>query len=371
MKKWKKLLSLGMVMVLTLSLAACGGDKEKAPAPPKESDTASTVTPGDAEYPKMTWRVANAVQEGSASDIACLAFKEFVEEKTGGNITVEYFPGGQLGADAAMIESVQLQELDFASVGPYGLATATGVWGCILWDIPFFFPMDAYNADVYGMLWDDPAYQDVYGTQLSAKGLHTMGIMMQGDYCIFSNKPVRKTSDMAGMKIRATENAMLVDVLTEWGAQPTVVNMFECYTAMEQGMIDAAYIVESVAHQMSLEDACDYVTYFEGNPGPVMMICNEDFYQAQDPLVQALIDEAGQVYQEAGFEAYKKLAPELVKTLEEAGCEIIWLTEEEKAEWAADTAKAYEIWREKCGAETFDAAKEYIDNVIKPELEKR
>ena len=119
MKKWKKLLSLGMVMVLTLSLAACGGDKEKAPAPPKESDTASTVTPGDAEYPKMTWRVANAVQEGSASDIACLAFKEFVEEKTGGNITVEYFPGGQLGADAAMIESVQLQELDFASVGPY------------------------------------------------------------------------------------------------------------------------------------------------------------------------------------------------------------------------------------------------------------
>ena len=364
MRNHKKLLSLALVFVMLMSLVACGSSEE---AP--ETATTPGSSSGEEDYPTVTWKIAHSAQDGGSSDLACEAVKAYVEEKTGGKITIDIYPNGQLGADMAQIESVQLGDLEFSSIGPYGLATATAVWGTLLWDIPFFYPMQYDDCQEYMMVADDPAWQSIYGEQLAEKGIHTMGVTMEGDYVIFSNKPVHSTEDLQGMKVRAAENAMIVDTLTEWGAQPTVVNMFELYTALEQGMIDAAYVAESVAHQFTLENACDYVTYFEGNPGPVMLICSEEFYNEQTPLVQELIDEMGQIYMESGFEAYADKSAEYLQAFKDAGCEVIFLTEEERAEWLANTSGTYETWREKVGSDLFDEAAEYIETVIKPAME--
>lgn len=361
MKTYRKLLGMLLAFTMLLSLAACGGTSSSSPAA-----TGNAGNEGADEYPTVTWKMAHSAQDGGSSDLACEAVKAYVEEKTGGKITIDLYPAGQLGADLAQIESIQLGDLEFSSIGPYGLATTTAVWGCLLWDLPYFYPMAYDNCDEYSLLFEDSAYQEIYGKQLAAKGIHTMGITMEGDYVIFSNKPVYHTSDLKGMKVRAAENAMVVDTLTEWGAQPTVVNMFELYTALEQGMVDAAYVAESVAHQFNLEDACDYVTYFEGNPGAVQLICSEEFYNSQTPLIQELIDEMGQVYMQAGAEAYAKMGPEFLQNFKDAGCEIIWLTDEQKDEWKDNTSNTISSWREKIGAELFDEAAEYIETVIKP-----
>ena len=370
MKNYKRLLGLVLAFAMFVSLIACSG-KESTSSEAPSDPSASTDSAGSEsdDYPTVTWKIAHSAQDGGSSDLACEAVKAYVEEKTGGKITIDLYPAGQLGADMAQIESVQLGDLEFSSIGPYGLATSTAVWGTLLWDIPYFYPMEWDNCQDYMLLFDDPAWQDVYGTQLAAKGIHTMGVTMEGNYVIFSNKPVHDTSDLKGMKVRAAETAMVVDTLTEWGAQPTVVNMFELYTALEQGMIDAAYVAESVAHQFTLENACDYVTYFEGNPGPVMLICSEEFYNSQTPLVQELIDEMGQIYMEKGFEAYAEKAPEYLQAFEDAGCEVIWLTDEEREQWKANTSNTYATWKEKVGSDLFDQAAEYIETVIKPAME--
>lgn len=375
MKKYAKFLSLILALAMLFTLAACGGDDQKANTPDTNTPASTapdnnTDTPAaEGDYPTVTWKLAHSAQEGGSSDQGCRAVKEFVEEKTGGKITIDLYPAGQLGSDMAQIESVQLGDLEFSSIGPYGLATSTAVWGTLLWDIPYFYPIAYDDCQDYMLLWDDPAWQNVYGEQLATKGIHTMGVTMEGDYVIFSNKPIESTEDLKGLKVRAAENAMVVDTLTEWGAQPTVVNMFELYTALEQGMVDAAYVAESVAHQFTLENACDYVTYFEGNPGPVMLICSEEFYNEQTPLVQELIDEMGQVYMESGFKAYETKGPEYLQAFKDAGCEVIFLTEEQKADWLAHMPNTYATWKEKVGADLFDQAADYIENTIKPAMQ--
>ena len=80
-------------------------------------------------------------------------------------------------------------------------------------------------------------------------------------------------------------------------------------------------------------------------------------------------DELAAKLVEKGFEAYAEKAPEYLQAFEDAGCEVIWLTDEEREQWKANTSNTYATWKEKVGSDLFDQAAEYIETVIKPAME--
>ena len=98
MKNYKRLLGLVLAFAMFVSLIACSG-KESTSSEAPSDPSASTDSAGSEsdDYPTVTWKIAHSAQDGGSSDLACEAVKAYVEEKTGGKITIDLYPAGQLG----------------------------------------------------------------------------------------------------------------------------------------------------------------------------------------------------------------------------------------------------------------------------------
>ena len=375
MKKKFALLLAG-VMTLSVLVTGCGGGssakKEEAPAaePAQEAAAepaaeAAAEPASDYEYPDVTWKVAHACQEGSPSDLGCKAFADYITEKSGGKIKFELYPAGQLGTDIAELESIQLGDLEFSSGSTFALQQVSQVDGCLMWDLPYFFhPFRVLHNEDLELTQEDPSYKSIFEDQLKEKNIHYINQSAHGNYIIMGNKAFTSPEDFKGVKMRAAENEMLVQSLQEWGAQPVVINMFELFTAMEQGTCDAAYVPDALAYQFSLQDACDYVTFFEGGIGPCYLSCSEEFYNAQDPEVQKLIDEAGQQYRDVSHAAYAEQVRTWIKAFQDAGCEVVFLTNEQKEALLAANQGTHAAWRERIGADLYDASQAYTKEAL-------
>ena len=89
MRKVKKFMALGAAAVMAASmLAGCGGSGSAATEAQKEN-----AAPVSAEAETHTWhKMAEK-------------FKELIEEKSGGNITVTIYPNNQLGSEIETVQS--------------------------------------------------------------------------------------------------------------------------------------------------------------------------------------------------------------------------------------------------------------------------
>ena len=99
----KKALALALAAVMTFSLAACGGSASSAPASSGDSSSAA-----DTPASSVTLKLGFSTNEEDPRALGAKQFKEEVESKTNGAVTVELYPSGQLGGDADLINSIAL-----------------------------------------------------------------------------------------------------------------------------------------------------------------------------------------------------------------------------------------------------------------------
>lgn len=109
----KKVLALAMSAAMMLGLAACGGSASSTStaASTADSSASSEAASTDAGAPvgdSITLKFGFSTNEEDPRAKAAAQFKAEVEEKTGGAITVELYPSGQLGGDADLINSLSL-----------------------------------------------------------------------------------------------------------------------------------------------------------------------------------------------------------------------------------------------------------------------
>jgi len=367
MKKFISMILAGAMSLLLISGCSTSSGTPPAsvtPAAPTEPN-ASTNT-NDYEWPVTTWRVAHACGDESPSDIGCDAFADYIMEKTNGSITVEVYPAGALGTDIQQVESCQLGDLEFTSGSSFALNQISGIDGTLMWDLPWHFaPWRIEAGDDIKLTQDDPAYQEIFVNGLQTKGIKYLAQSNIGSYVLAGLEPFNSAVSLEGKKIRAAENAMLVEALTEWGAQPVVINMFELFTALQQGTCDGAYVPDSLIYQLGTYEATPYITYIEGAITPCYLSCSVKFFEAQAPELQQLIVEASQRYCDESFAAEKEQVSMWIDAFEAAGCTIVRLTQEEKEAFRANTDSTHAHWRELIGEDLYDMSVAYTASVLK------
>ncbi|MGE6299119.1 TRAP transporter substrate-binding protein DctP, partial [Guptibacillus hwajinpoensis] len=127
----KKLAMVLSTILLIAMLAACGNSGEKASS---NGGDESASNGGESKVIKA----GIGLNDQHPQYKGLLKFKEIVEEKTDGAITVETYHSGQLGDDRSMTEALQLgtQEVTVPSTAPL----ANFVPEFSVFDIPFLFP---------------------------------------------------------------------------------------------------------------------------------------------------------------------------------------------------------------------------------------
>jgi len=154
-------------------------------------------------------------------------------EATDGRLSIEVFPGGQLGSDTDMLSQVRSGALEMFS-------TAGGVWGtlipaCSINGLAFAWPNSetlwaAYDGDLGGYL----------RKQFEPLGLVAQNKIWDHGFRMMTtgSKPITKPEDLAGLKFRVPNSPMAVSLFEMLGASPTNINFGELYTALQTGLVD-------------------------------------------------------------------------------------------------------------------------------------
>jgi TRAP-type C4-dicarboxylate transport system substrate-binding protein len=217
-------------------------------------------------------------------------------------------------------------------------------------DLPFLFNgLDEARAAMDGKL----------GAYLSGKieerfGYRVLGYFENG-YRHVSNRlrPVRTPEDMAGMRIRMMPSRMHCRTFELLGAIPYSCDLKPGIEAIKSGAVDAQenplantldYGVHKVHRYITLTGHC-YVS--RG------IYCNRAAFDGWPEALQSAMKSAVREAIAAQRELAVREEEIARKTLEDAGCEILDLTEEERAAFARAVKPLHDEARKRFGEEMF------------------
>ncbi|MCC8180883.1 MAG: TRAP transporter substrate-binding protein, partial [Planctomycetes bacterium] len=151
-------------------------------------------------------------------------FKELVEERSGGRVSVEVFPSAQLGSSRDMIEGLQMGTLECAFAVTAVMSNFVPEYNVL--DAPFIF-RDYQHA--YRVV-DGPIGQELDAIWLKKQACRIMGYMDVGYRHIYSSRPIRTLDDLKGLKIRTMQSKLNMAVFNKLGAIATPMAGNEVFT---------------------------------------------------------------------------------------------------------------------------------------------
>lgn len=218
----RKMLAVLLSMAVALSLAGCGKDAKEEKS----------------ESPAVTLVYAEVNPLDTISGQTALAFKEKVEEISGGNITIDIQHSGVLGDETTVLESMMKGDsaADLARVST-SMLTSYGAEKTKLLSLPFMFEDREH-------FWNfaSSSLADEFLKEPSDNGYGFRGLFYgeEGFRHFFTSKEVTGIDDFVGMKIRVANDPIMNGIVTGLGATPTVVSFNELYLALQHELVDAA-----------------------------------------------------------------------------------------------------------------------------------
>ena len=166
------------------------------------------------------------------------AFKEKVEELSGGSIKVDLQASGVLGAEADVLDAmlghsgtVDMARLSASSLTNYG-ATKAGLLA-----LPYVF---SSREHFWNFAKSDVAQEFLSETEDLGLGIKGLTYGEEGFRHFFTVKPVNSLEDLKGMKLRVSSDPVMVGTVESFGANATVVAFTELYSALQTGVVDGA-----------------------------------------------------------------------------------------------------------------------------------
>ncbi len=374
----KKLLAVLLIALLSLTLFACGGNSGSSSGgnePEKQEETAPAEEAEEAEEPAEPAEEAPAADAGEVIKIrlatggaldapcghACVDFKEYLEEKSNGHFEVEIYDNASMGSDRVATESMIMGDLEMVTTVPFAMNQVTNYAPWLFFELPWVI-IDI--QDMYKVVDNAPQIQELDDYTAQTYNVRTIGWGTCGNYAISTAKGKTQplTPDtLNGLKLRVNENKVILDFMEVLGVQTVVVSFTELYTAMQQGTMDGCYLATSLTYQFGVHELIDYMTVLNSGSNLQTLAIGEKFLQSLSAEDQALIKEAGAYWSQKEREYATTFEQDVLKTCEDIGVEIHYLTEEEVAAYQDAMVPVYERWSEEMGKEWYDGIVEFYN----------
>jgi C4-dicarboxylate-binding protein DctP len=289
----------------------------------------------------------NAPQGDNPEWNALVAFKNHVEYKTEGNITVQLFPSAQLGAERACAEQVQQGAIEVCLVDTGALA---GFYKNIqVLSIPYLFKSSAHAWAVF----DSPFFKDLGANMRKDTGIRVMSWGENGFRDFTNNvRPIRNPEDLKGLKMRVMESPVFMRFVESFGAAATPMPGSEIIMAAKQGVIDGQENPAQVNYDYNLMDVQKYMSTDEHILGVHAYIINDKFFNGLTDDEKAIVLEAATLAARVENTAKLAGAKKYIDLIKAKGVEVHMTTMAEKAAFAAVSQEpVLEYLREQVGAE--------------------
>lgn len=282
-----------------------------------------------AEIGSHTIRFASANSPGHPQVIGMERFAELVAEKSGGQMTVQLFPGGQLGGDVQTISALQGGIVQMTVMNASILSGNIPAFGSV--DLPFLFNSGEEADQVM-----DGAFGQSLIDMLPDQSLVGLGFWELGFRNLTNNaRAVNTVEDIAGLRIRTVQAPIPIELFNALGANAVPLPYTELYTALETGTVDGQENPVANILNARFYEVQDHLTMTRHQYNPQIVMVSQRFWDGLNEEEQAVLREAeaeARVYQrqvsrdqedEALAEVSQhmevvELAPEEVERLREA-----------------------------------------------------
>ena len=319
--------ALGAAGVLT----ACGGGSSSSTA--ASTSTASSAAAGDASAasgdPAVTLVYAEVNPLDTIVGQTASYFKEQVEELSGGSITIDLQASGVLGSENDVLDNILAggDTIDLSRISAFAL-TSYGCQKSMLLSLPYTFVSREHwwnfaNSDLAPDFLNEP--QEL--------GLPVRGIFYgeEGFRHFFTVEPVAGIADLAGMKLRVSNDPVMNGLVEGLGATPTVVSFNELYSALQTGVVDGAeQPIANYASNAFPEVANNLI--LDGHTlGAVQVVITDNAWNKLTANQQEVIMEAGRLSQEFNASLSEDEENRVLEELKAEGCNVVDVPD--KTEW--------------------------------------
>jgi tripartite ATP-independent transporter DctP family solute receptor len=344
MKK-KLMLLLALVLVLG-SLAACGnGADDPAVDTPDEvvdgAEDPATDVPDDLGDSFVLRLSEVHAGEDHPANVGHLEFARLVDERTGGNITVQLHYGGTLGSEAEVMAQVQMGTVEMIRL-----------------PVPIIANVEEnFNALFMPGVWDgrDPMFAaldgeigEYFAEMLKEHGMYILAWHDAGARSLYNSvRPIYTPEDLEGLRIRMQEAPLMIRLMELMGGVPVPMGPAEVYTAIQTGLVDGAEnnwpsFVTSFSHH----EVAGYFTENEHARAPEAVVISLAVWESMTPAQQDIVRQAAYEGALAQRVAWAEVELEAEAEAVEAGVYVVRLTPEQHEAFAERIAPIWDDFPE-------------------------
>ncbi|HHX59882.1 MAG TPA: TRAP transporter substrate-binding protein [Epulopiscium sp.] len=239
----KRIAAVVLSALLVVSLSACGLKTPTEPKPveeaPKTDATPEEVTEaGPDAGPAITLVYAEVNPLDTIVGQTGTAFKEKVEELSGGMIKIDLQASGVLGSENDVLDTMLGGggTIDISRISAFALTSYGGEKSKLL-SVPYTF---VSRDHFWNFATSELAPEFLLESQENGSGVRGLFYGEEGFRHFFTVKPVNTIEDLKGMKMRVSNDPVMNGMVKGLGASPTVVSFGELYSALQTGVVDGA-----------------------------------------------------------------------------------------------------------------------------------
>ena len=254
-------------------------------------------------------------------------FKEKVEELTGGSVLINIQHSGVLGTEAQVLDGILSGTVDIGRFSAFQF-TAYGCNKAKLLSIPYTF----VSREHFWNFANSELAQE-FLAEPQTVGLPLRGICYgeEGFRHFFFRNEVKTIDDLKEMKIRVSEDPVMTGMVTDLGANPTVVSFTELYSALQTGVVDAAEQPIANYRSNAFPEVAPYLMLDGHTLGAIQIVITDMAWAKLTEEQQQAIMEAGRLTQNYNAELS---AGEEAKVLEQMKADGVHIIEvEDKTPW--------------------------------------
>jgi tripartite ATP-independent transporter DctP family solute receptor len=336
----KKLLSALLCAAMTVSMTACGLSAPEEPASDAKTDT-KTDAPADEKTDDATEDKADdaataTAPAGEAEVVLTFAevnpldtivgqmdtaFKDKVEELSGGQIQIDLQASGVLGAEQDVLDSmlggggtIQMSRISAFALTNYGGQKSS------LLSVPFTF---VSRDHFWKFAESDLAEEILMEPHENGTGVRGLFYGEEGFRHFFTVKEVADMEDLSGMKIRVSNDPIMNGLVEGLGASPTVVSFGELYSALQTGVVDAAEQPIANYKSNAFQEVAPNLILDGHTLGAVQVIITDQAWDSLTEEQQGWITEASEYASNFCHEISEKAENEVLEELKGQGVNVV------------------------------------------------
>lgn len=298
----KKLLSVLLGAAMVVSLMACGlkapetPAADSAPAADTSAPEADAAQDTSADAPAAEPEVVLVYAEVNPLDTIvgqmATAFADKVAELSGGTMKIDIQASGVLGSENDVLDTMLGGggTIDMSRISAFALTSYGGEKSMLL-SLPYTF---VSREHFWAFATSDLADEFLLEPHENGSGVRGLFYGEEGFRHFFTVKEISGMEDLAGMKLRVSNDPVMNGLVESLGASPTVVSFNELYSALQTGVVDGAEQPIANYKSNAFPEVAPTMILDGHTLGAVQVIITDEAWDSLTAEQQNILMEAGE-----------------------------------------------------------------------------